>query len=173
MEIRKAEWIDSDIVVGMLKDTALWLNEQGSSQWADVLEGTDKHDLLGAIKKGDVYLFTVAQQVVGMAAVWNTPTDWDKELWQSLDFPERSYYIHRLIVHPAYRGKSYGSQMLTILKSHFSDIADELRLDCISTNPKLISLYSRNGFTNKGTVKESKGGEFELFSYQINQQKNN
>ncbi|MBP1048497.1 GNAT family N-acetyltransferase [Enterococcus sp. BWM-S5] len=169
MEMKKAVEIDGSIVMDMLRDTALWLKGKGSSQWGDVLEGTDKHNLLGAVQRGDVYLFSEGEEIVGMAAVWNTPSEWDQELWQDFGFPENAYYIHRLIVHPNYRGQNYGSRMLTAIKTYFSETADELRLDCISTNPNLLSLYRGNSFVNKGTVEESKGGRFVLFSYPINQ----
>ncbi|WP_321387355.1 hypothetical protein [uncultured Enterococcus sp.] len=33
MEIKQAVQVDNDIVMGLLKDTALWLKERGSSQW--------------------------------------------------------------------------------------------------------------------------------------------
>ncbi|MBL1224697.1 GNAT family N-acetyltransferase [Enterococcus sp. BWR-S5] len=155
--------------MGLLKDTALWLKERGSSQWGDVLEGTDKHNLLGAVQKGDVYLFSKKHEVVGMAAIWETPSAWDEELWKEVGFSGKAYYIHRLIVHPKYRGKGYGSEILTTIKEQFAKSAYELRLDCISSNPSLITLYSKNDFINQGSVKESKGGQFELFSYRINQ----
>ncbi|MCB5951499.1 GNAT family N-acetyltransferase [Enterococcus sp. BWT-B8] len=169
MEMHRVLKEEADIAINIMKDTALWLQSKGSQQWSDVLEGTDKHDLKGAVQRGDVYFFTVNQKIVGMAAVWNTPTLWDQKLWKVSRQAEKIFYIHRLIVHPDYRGLNYGTEMLKKIKVYFESIAVELRLDCISSNKKLIYFYRNNGFTNKGSIKISETDEFELFSQLLNE----
>ncbi|MGC6770494.1 GNAT family N-acetyltransferase [Enterococcus sp. LJL51] len=163
MNIRKAGLQDTKTVMEMLKEAAVWLKSKGSSQWSDVLAGTDKHNLTEAVERGDVYLFNQNDEVVGMAAVWNLPTKWDCELWSNIGLSQDAYYIHRLIVHPNYRGKAYGSQMLKVIKAHFQNTAAELRLDCIASNDKLVRFYQEQGFRNAGTVQLENDGSFELF----------
>ncbi|WP_430603325.1 hypothetical protein IGJ02_000715 [Enterococcus sp. DIV0724b] len=154
--------------MSLLKESAEWLKEQGSDQWSDVLQGEDKHGLATAVSKGEVFFFySSMNQLVGMAAAWKTPTEWDKLLWKDFGFDQKAYYLHRVIIRPAYRGKSYGKELLNELKRKFSGEVSDLRLDCLASNEKLMQFYQENEFINVGSSNDWNGNEFELFSYEI------
>lgn len=167
MRIEKAASTDSKQVLEILKETARWLKEIGSKQWADVLQGADKHGLAEAVKKGDVYYYYNREQLVGMFAAWKKPSAWDQLLWDKRANVANVYYIHRIIIRPAYKGKGYGDRLLTDIKTYFRNNADELRLDCIASNLKLVSYYSKNNFEKVGTSKDSQKTLFELFSFKL------
>lgn len=167
MRIEKIQSTNSEQALDILKETAEWLKKMGSSQWADVLEGTDKHGLAEAVKRGNVYFYYDNKELVGMFAAWKEPSSWDQLLWGAESTFSNAYYIHRVIIRPKYKGKNYGDQLLTDIKSQFKCEVEELRLDCLASNQKLVSFYSRNKFNKVKTSKDSNGELFELFSYEL------
>ncbi|MBO0473014.1 hypothetical protein IGL98_000850 [Enterococcus sp. DIV0840] len=166
MKLKQATIEETQLAMSLLKESAEWLKETGSNQWSDVLQGEDRHGLADAVAKGEVYFFYNSKnQLVGMAAAWKTPTEWDKLLWENIGFNQSACYLHRIIVRPAYRGKAYGQELLSSLKRKFRDEVSELRLDCLASNQKLIQFYRGNSFINIGSSKDLNGIKFELFSY--------
>ncbi|MHC5229810.1 GNAT family N-acetyltransferase [Enterococcus sp. LJL99] len=169
MEIRQAKLDEVNTVQSLLHETAEWLQSIGSSQWKEILAGDDKHGLSQAVEKGEVYFFySEKNELIGMAAAWKKPSDWDQLLWKEIGFSENSYYIHRVIIRPQYRKMHYGDQLLTTLKLYFQSKASELRLDCLASNKHLLNFYSKNNFNKVGTQKDLNGISFELFSYMFN-----
>lgn len=167
MRIERAATTDSRQALRLLIETAEWLRGKGSSQWSDVLEGADKHGLAEAVQRGDVYYYYNHEELVGMFAAWKTPSDWDRLLWGTLTEAGNACYLHRIIIRPAYKGKGYGNQLLTDIKTYFKNEVKELRLDCLASNPKLVSFYSKNGFKKVATSQDSQKIEFELFSFKL------
>ncbi|WP_181429482.1 GNAT family N-acetyltransferase [Enterococcus plantarum] len=168
MKLKQVTIEETQIAMSVLKESAEWLKEQGSNQWSEVLQGEDKHGLEEAVTKGEVYFFYNSKnQLIGMAAAWKTPTEWDKLLWKDFGFHQSACYIHRVIIRPTYRGKAYGEELLSALKRKFLDEVSELRLDCLGSNQKLIQFYQENGFVNIGSSKDSNENEFELFLYKL------
>lgn len=169
MEIRQVKLDKVNTVQSLLHETAEWLQSIGSSQWKEILAGDDKHGLSQAVEKGEVYFFyNEKNELIGMAAAWEKPSDWDHLLWKEIGFSENSYYIHRVIIRPQYRKMHYGDQLLTTLKLYFQSKASELRLDCLASNKHLLNFYSKNNFNKVGTQKDLNGISFELFSYMFN-----
>ncbi|WP_170923061.1 hypothetical protein A5821_003192 [Enterococcus sp. 7F3_DIV0205] len=168
MKLEQAKITDAKTAIGLLKESAQWLKETGSDQWSDVLQGEDKHDLADAVGKGEVYFFYNSKnELVGMAAAWKVPTEWDKMLWQEFGFDQTACYLHRVIIRPLYRRNAYGKELLNALKQRFSGEVSELRLDCLASNQKLVQFYRSNEFINVGSSTDSKGNKFELFSYDM------
>lgn len=169
MEVKQATIEEASTVQSLLQETAKWLESIGSSQWKEVLEGNDKHGLSKAVEKGEVYFFyNHKNELIGMAAAWKKPSDWDQLLWKEIGFSKNSYYIHRVIIRPKYRKMHYGDQLLTTLKLYFKSKASELRLDCLASNKHLVNFYSKNDFSNVGKQKDLNEVSFELFSYVFN-----
>lgn len=168
MELKQAAISETKIALSILKESAEWLQAVGSDQWADVLEGEDKHGLAAAVERGEVFFFyNNSNQIVGMVAAWRKPTAWDKLLWQNYAFDQDVCYLHRVIIRPEYRGNSYGNELLNELKRQFKTEISELRLDCLASNPTLIQFYLQNEFTKVGSANDSLGNKFELFSYKL------
>lgn len=170
MKLKQASIEETQLAMSLLKESAEWLKESGSSQWSDVLQGEDRHGLADAVAKGEVYFFYNKNQLIGMTAAWVKPTDWDKLLWENIGFDQIACYLHRVIIRPSYRGKDYGQELLSALKVKFRNEVSELRLDCLASNRKLIRFYTGNEFINVGSSKDSNGNKFELFSYMLKKQ---
>lgn len=164
MEIKRVAVTDSQQALGILKEAALWLQDIGSSQWAEVLQGEDKHGLANAVENGDVYYYFDKEQLVGLFAAWKKPTTWDQFLWGNQTQIKDAYYIHRIVIRPTYKGKGYGNKLLRDIKAYFKKDAEVLRLDCLASNQKLISFYNKNEFEKVATTKNQEGTLFELFS---------
>lgn len=140
--VRKKE---TKIALNVLKETAEWLKNQGSSQWSDLLDGKDKHKILEAINKKQVFFLKKHQEIIGMVALWKDPSIWDKQLWKKHKFVD-AYYLHRLIISPRYRGRQLGSQLLTIIKEKAKkEEVFEIRLDCLENNTVLVNFYKEQG----------------------------
>lgn len=168
MRLKQATITDTKTALSILRESAEWLKEIGSDQWSDVLQGKDKHGLAEAVKKGEVFFFyNSSNKLIGMVAAWNTPTAWDKLLWNDFEVEQNACYLHRVIIRPIYRGNSYGKELLTELKTKFKLEVSELRLDCLASNRKLMKFYQENGFTNIGSSNDSNGNKFELFSCRL------
>lgn len=168
VQLKQVKKSEAQTAMSLLKESAEWLKETGSDQWADVLKGEDKHGLVEAVTRGEAFFFYNSRnQLTGMAAAWKTPTEWDKKLWENFGFSQTACYLHRVIIRPVYRGRSYGKELLNELKLEFSDKVSELRLDCLASNMKLIQFYQGNGFINIGSSTDSNGIKFELFSYKL------
>lgn len=170
MEIRKVRITESEKAMEILKETAQWLKDIGSNQWSDVLNGSDKHGLVDAVKRGEVFFYYNNQQLVGMFTAWTKASAWDEQLWCNQTKMNEVYYIHRIIIRPLYRRKGYGEKLLTDIKAYFKHKATCLRLDCLASNQKLIDFYKKNDFKNVSTVKNSQGVLFELFCFEIEKQ---
>lgn len=166
MGLEKVKITQTDLVNQLLMETAEWLQRKGSTQWAEVLQGTDKHGLTTAIQKEEVYFyFNEEKQLVGLFAAWEQPAAWDLQLWEKQPLTDSAVYIHRLIVRPDYHGQGYGEQLIDEIKRFFQSTVKEIRLDCLASNQQLIAFYKNNAFTTQGTGKDLSNTRFELFSY--------
>ncbi|GGD00974.1 GNAT family N-acetyltransferase [Enterococcus wangshanyuanii] len=168
MELRKATFEEGQTALEILKETAEWLKSIGSDQWSDVLNGEDKHGIIAAVKRNEVFFFyNNEKQLVGMVAAWQTPTEWDRLLWEKVEPDKNACYLHRVIIRPKYRKAGYGKELLNAIKNKFEKQIDELRLDCLASNQRLATFYMDNGFKHVDYSKDSTGTEFELFSYKM------
>jgi ribosomal protein S18 acetylase RimI-like enzyme len=166
MILKQATTEQAPIAMDLLKETAAWLRDQGSTQWSDVLNGEDKHGITQAVINGDVYFYYGEnEQIVGMAAAWSKASAWDQYLWKNVEVQENVRYIHRVIIRPPFRGLEYGKQLLDALKAEFKGKVTALRLDCLSSNRKLIAFYKRNEFEHVKSTNDPQKTKFELFTY--------
>jgi ribosomal protein S18 acetylase RimI-like enzyme len=166
MILKQATKEQAHIAMELLKETAEWLRDQGSTQWSDVLNGEDKHGIVQAVINGNVYFYyDEKEQLVGMAAAWSKASPWDQYLWKAVEAQENVCYIHRVIIRPPFRGMAYGKQLLDALKAEFKGKVTALRLDCLSSNHKLLDFYKKNNFKHISSTNDNQGTKFELFSY--------
>lgn len=157
---------EDKVVLTVLKETAEWLKKQGSSQWSDLLDGKDKHQILESINKKQVFFLKKEREIIGMVALWKEPSSWDKQLWKQQPSVE-AYYIHRLIIRPNYRGLRLGTQLLALIKEKIKEEVHEIRLDCLESKSVLVNFYQSNGFEYVGSSADTDGVTFALFRYRI------
>lgn len=134
----------------LLVQTAKWLSGKGSTQWRGLLEGTDMHDMAGAARKGDVYLFRDGGILAGVAMLVREPSEWDRELWGP-DGHEGAVYLHRLAINRAYGGQGLGRAILRWAETGIAfPGVNRIRLDCIGDNGTLNGLYRAAGYAYRG-----------------------
>ncbi|CAM4176922.1 GNAT family N-acetyltransferase [Listeria ivanovii subsp. ivanovii] len=131
----------------LMLNTARWLKESGSSQWNDILQGFDVHQMEERIKLGEVVLFETQEGLLaGAMIIRKTPSDWDTDLWEDLA-NENAYYLHRIMVDRQFSGISLSAQMINWSEQLASTHqVPYVRLDCIETNDSLNQMYRRYDF---------------------------
>jgi GNAT superfamily N-acetyltransferase len=77
----------------------------------------------------------------------------DKEIWEERDLGD-AIYIHRIAVHPLYRGRRYIDTIVYWAKAYARKHQKRyVRLDTLGNNTKLIQHYTSSGFTFLGIVR--------------------
>lgn len=173
IQIKTAQPADLDLITSLLYDTALWIKEKGSTQWAGLLKGEDVHGVASAIERGEVYLVYAKSNLVGTLALWDKQTAWDSDLWGK-DTSNEFYYLHRIAVEKKQHGKNRGKLLIDAAKKLCTTNNKEgIRLDCIASKPYLNSFYQANGFTYVKTINDYDNGEGlqDYNLYQINLKK--
>ncbi len=88
----------------------------------------------------------------GTACVWAT-TFSDPLIWQEKN-NDPAIYIHRIAVHPAYRGMNLVKQIVTWAKAYARNEQKQfIRLDTVGENKGLIKHYTSCGFDFLGLSK--------------------
>lgn len=109
----------------------------------------------------DCYIGIVGDVIVSCMMV----VDVDKLYWPSVPKGE-ALYLHKLCVHPMYRGLGFSEQMI----SYFKDIGRNngyasVRLDVRAHKSKLRALYERCGFQYLRTIQVHATFQTALYEY--------
>lgn len=150
IRVRQAEPEDKIAIDALLKQAAQWLQMKGSNQWSGILKGEDKHNTSEAIKRGEVFVGMMDDQMAGMFVLWGHQSNWDQELWGK-DSSDAYGYLHRLSVQRSFSGRGIAQQLLSEAKNHAKQSGfSAVRLDCIAENAYLNQLYQEAGFNYSG-----------------------
>lgn len=171
IKIHQAEFKDLELVRRLLQETALWLRSIGSTQWSDILEGRDNHNILQAVKNGEVYYATIDKQPAGMFLLWASQSEWDAGLWGN-EAAGEWFYLHRLMIRRQYAGTSFARRLLESAKEIAGNKQKKgIRLDCMAERDYLNYLYTQAGFVLIKNVKEwdigNETADFNLYQYTI------
>ncbi|EUJ40952.1 hypothetical protein PWEIH_02869 [Listeria weihenstephanensis FSL R9-0317] len=105
LTVREATISDAASLEQLMIDTASWLKSRGSSQWSDILEGTDVHGLNDRVRDGEVFLVLDAKTIAAAFILRKTASDWDQKLWgERSEIAAR--YLHRLMIARPYAGQN-------------------------------------------------------------------
>ncbi|TKH45122.1 GNAT family N-acetyltransferase [Paenibacillus terrae] len=147
---------DQEQVQELILQTARWLHSRGSTQWGNLLQGKDDHNLGGAIARGEVITFRTSEDhaLAGAVILQQQPSAWDRKLW-GLDDADSdggtSVYLHRLVVDRDRTGKGLGRELVQWIEKGIRFTGkDRIRLDCIAGNDKLNQFYQQCGYTYIG-----------------------
>jgi ribosomal protein S18 acetylase RimI-like enzyme len=143
---------DTEEVLSLLAETALWLQSQGSSQWSALLHGEDSHNTPAAIHRGDVFVFKKEAEIAGMVILMQKPSPWDYKLWgDKAHAQDGALYLHRLAIRRKYAHTGLGkSILLWSINGIKFEHKSLVRLDCGASNSTLNAFYARNGFSHVG-----------------------
>jgi GNAT superfamily N-acetyltransferase len=125
----------------LLTDVVNALYKQGEPLWTG--EQVAIHKLKETYRLDELFFLTEKTQTVGVVFLQET---------DALFWPERSHlrdtlYIHKLALHPEYRGKGKGHDALAAIQKYAIHHGfHSLRLDCDGAREKLHRFYQRFGF---------------------------
>ncbi|WP_194165574.1 GNAT family N-acetyltransferase [Oceanobacillus sp. CFH 90083] len=154
IEIRNGNLDDFQAVMQIINKAKNKLAESGSPQWSD--EDSPKEDEIKLeIEKGNNYLFTINEKIIGTAIVTNEAEeaystinygDWDSS-------QENYFTIHKFAVNPDVNGKGYGKIFLKLLLFICKEEgAPEIRIDTHPKNRAMQKIILSAGFTFKGII---------------------
>ncbi len=128
---------------------------KGLDQWDDMYP--DEDIILEDINKRNLYIY-VDEKIIKAIVTLNedqaeeySTIDWKYNLGKQL-------IIHRLCVDPKYQGKGIARILLEFAEDYArKNNYDSIRLDAFTQNKAACSLYSNNGYEQRGTVNFRKG----------------
>lgn len=133
---------------------ARWMRKNGIDQWKP--GDKDAAHFRAKMREGEVWLAEDADgRIVGGYELWWS----DEEAWGVQ--PPVAGYVHRLMVERDAAPPGAGRRMLEHAERRIARTGRELaRLDCVSTNPRLLAYYRSAGYRVVGEFpsKEGKDG---------------
>ncbi|RSS99332.1 MULTISPECIES: GNAT family N-acetyltransferase [Streptomyces] len=152
MLFRAAGEKDAATLAKLYDRAARWMLGQGIDQWKP--GDKDAEHFRARMRDGEVWLAEDADgQVVGAYELWWS----DEEAWGVQ--PPVAGYVHRLMVDRASARPGAGMRILEHAEYRIARTGRErARLDCVSSNPKLLTYYRSAGYRVVGEF-PSKVGE--------------
>ncbi|MFD8954849.1 GNAT family N-acetyltransferase [Streptomyces xanthophaeus] len=151
---RPAEEKDARVLVALYDRAARWMRKNGIDQWKP--GDKDAAHFRAKMREGEVWLAEDADgRIVGGYELWWS----DEEAWGVQ--PPVAGYVHRLMVERDAAPPGAGRRMLEHAERRIARTGRELaRLDCVSTNPRLLAYYRSAGYRVVGEFpsKEGKDG---------------
>ncbi|MBN2410607.1 GNAT family N-acetyltransferase [candidate division KSB1 bacterium] len=126
------------------------MQNKNLDQWDDFYP--DIHTIKNDLKNHSLYILREQQKCMGMV-VLNEEQDKEYETINWSGGLEHILVIHRLCIHPDWRGKGLANSLMDFaeeyaVKHHYQCI----RLDAYSVNPAAIGLYNNRGYRKVGHV---------------------
>ncbi len=151
----EAHWAkpeEAPAIMELYRITAEWLKSKGSTQWADLLVGIDRHNTAAAIARGEVVLFKQGDDPAAVVILMLAPTPWDVNLWGDDPSNAKAVFLHRMCIHRSFGGTGLGAQVIRWVDSGIAYPPDKayIRLDCIADNPTLNAFYRDAGYAYVG-----------------------
>ncbi|MEU9255249.1 GNAT family N-acetyltransferase [Streptomyces sp. NPDC048270] len=151
---RRAEEKDAGLLVRLYDQAARWMRKHGIEQWKP--GDKDAAHFRSKMREGEVWIAAGADgQVCGAYELWWS----DEEAWGVQ--PPVAGYVHRLMVAREAAPAGTGRRMLEHAERRIAWTGRErARLDCVSTNPRLLAYYRAAGYRVVGEFphKEGKDG---------------
>ena len=143
---------DAPAIMEIYRITAEWLKSKGSTQWADLLAGIDRHNTATAITRQEVILFKQGDEPAAVVILMLAPSAWDINLWGDSPSNSKAVFLHRMCIHRHFGGIGLGEQVIRWVDSGVAYPSDKdcMRLDCIANNPILNAFYRNAGYTHVG-----------------------
>jgi GNAT superfamily N-acetyltransferase len=128
-----------DAFCSILREAAVWLNNQGQEMWRQ--EQLSADNLLKSYAYSEMYL----GYVDGAPASAMVLQEEDRALWPEAG--NDSLYIHKLSVRRKFAKSGLSSAMISWAKSQAAERRKKyLRLDCAADREKLCCFYEGQGF---------------------------
>lgn len=140
LTIRRANRRDQADVEDVLAEAVRWLEDKGEPLWGE--DEVNAGRIEQEIREGSYYL---AQEADRTVAVFKFELA-DPEFWPDVP-PGESTFIHRLAVRRSHAGGAVSTAILRWSLARTIALGRKyLRLDCVSSRPKLRRIYESFGF---------------------------
>jgi GNAT superfamily N-acetyltransferase len=150
LTLRHAASDDLPRVLGLLAETAEWLNDLGVRQWP--AGGFPAARIEPLIEEGVMYVLDDAERGIPVATM-ALDGNADAEFWTRDDLPGSAFYVHKLAVRRSHRGLGVGEALLDWAGLRVAAAGRRwLRLDCAKDNRRLQYYYSGQRFRHVRTV---------------------
>jgi ribosomal protein S18 acetylase RimI-like enzyme len=143
LQIRKVGLDSLPAILGILQETALWLQDKGIDQWQPFLDAEEaKNIVTKRFGEGEVFLGFLDRVPVATITL-----QWRDEFWAEMGLDAESGYIHTMAVSRSHAGLGLGKELLDWAQAYFSEAGKlRMRLDCIEKNLRLCRYYDQLGF---------------------------
>ncbi|MCX5407680.1 GNAT family N-acetyltransferase [Streptomyces sp. NBC_00335] len=152
--LRQAEEKDAGTLVALYDQAARWMAAHGIEQWKPGEK--DPAHFRAVMREGEVWLASDGNgHAVGAYELWWS----DEDAWGIQ--PPVAGYVHRLMVEREAAPAGAGRRLLEHFERRIARAGRErARLDCVSTNPRLVAYYQSAGYRVVGEFphKEGKDG---------------
>lgn len=140
ISIRAAQKDDTQTVLEVLQEAALWLEGRGETMWK-----TDEISLDSIAPDVEKGMFFVAERESEVAGVVKFQLE-DPLFWPDVP-PGEAAYVHRLAVRRKFAGGMVSTALLQWAVERTRQLERPfLRLDCEAGRPKVRAVYERFGF---------------------------
>lgn len=160
--INKASLNDLPKIMTMIKTVITFMNEREYTFWNENYPSIShfKKD----IESESLYVCKISDNVVGTICINSEEAEEYKKLNWNIN--DKKYVIHRLSVHPEFRGQKIGDELLRFAE----ELAENNCIKTIKTDTNVINisaqkLFERNGYKKVGVV-SFKGHEGRFLCYE-------
>ncbi|MBW5481026.1 GNAT family N-acetyltransferase [Streptomyces bambusae] len=154
---RQAEDKDAGTLAKVFDRAARWMHDNGIEQWKP--GDKDAGHFRRMMREGEVWLAADEDgRVLGAYELW-----WnDEEAWGVQ--PPVAGYVHRLMVERNVAPAGAGRRLLEHAERRIARTGRErARLDCVSTNPRLLAYYQDAGYRVVGEFPHKVGKDGQVY----------
>jgi GNAT superfamily N-acetyltransferase len=148
LRIVSARHADLRPYIELLEEVADWLERRGIRQWRSGNFRLSADYYAGSIKRGEVQLAFVEDELVGtLRVLLREPIVWPEII------EDDAVYVYNLAVRRVWAKHGLGRQMLEWAGDRAVSLGRRyVRLDCVADNDFLREYYGRAGFEERGEI---------------------
>lgn len=153
-QIRDADLHDTDQLESLVRGCIAGMRAAGIQQWDEVYP--DRATILNDVESRSAIVAVHEGLLVGMVVLnQHQDPEYADVAWKSL---ERPAVVHRLMVAPAWEGRSVGQALMRFVERRALELGYGcIRLDAFQENVRALRFYERDGYQRVGTVRFRKG----------------
>jgi GNAT superfamily N-acetyltransferase len=145
-ELKQAKSEDLHKVLDLLVQAAEWLQTKNTTQWEYYITNLEKNtqEVIDSIMNGSTYILEKGDHIVASITLEHSANEWDMDIWGQNASEGDAVYLHRLVVHREYAGKSIGSYLMGWAEEYVKTTEKScIRFDCLANNEGLNNYYQR------------------------------
>ena len=159
--VERIDYSKIDELLGILKERAIWLNQNGKGMWD--LDKLTKDQIIKRYDEPEIYVSYDDKEKIGGFILIH----YDKNYWKDR-IGEKALYIHKFVVRLGYGKKGYSDKMIEWIKIHAMELKkDYIRLDFMKDREYLKIMYKKNGFEDIEELKLANGDLMIKAEYKI------